>query len=113
MSVRMGAFDDDPGVRPSWRAFVADAAPWEAIPDDGLERITQGKPYAAPADRGCARSVRDTSRTRARVAQHGGARLRPVTRDVSGCYASVSRRRLPQLHSPRCSTWTPTWSGSA
>ena len=26
MSVRMGAFDDDPGVRPSWRAFVAYAA---------------------------------------------------------------------------------------
>jgi hypothetical protein len=51
MSVRMGAFDDDPGVRPSWRAFVAYAAPWEAIPDDGLERIAEGKPYVAPTDR--------------------------------------------------------------
>jgi hypothetical protein len=51
MSVRMGAFDDDPGVRPSWRAFIAYAAPWEAIPDDGLERIAEGKPYAAPTDR--------------------------------------------------------------
>ena len=39
MSIRMSAFDDDPGVRPSWRAFVADAAPWEPIPDDGLERF--------------------------------------------------------------------------
>lgn len=31
MSVRMGAFDGDPGVRPSWRAYLAYAAPWEAI----------------------------------------------------------------------------------
>jgi hypothetical protein len=39
MSVRMSAFDEDPGVRPSWRAFVANAAPWEPVPDDGLERF--------------------------------------------------------------------------
>jgi hypothetical protein len=38
MSVRLGAFDGDPGVRPAWRAHVASAAPWEPIPDDGLER---------------------------------------------------------------------------
>lgn len=38
-SVRMGAFDADPGVRPSFRQFVDDAAPWEEIPDDGLERF--------------------------------------------------------------------------
>ncbi len=36
--VRMGAFDDDPGIRPSFRQFVAYAAPWEPIPDDGLPR---------------------------------------------------------------------------
>ena len=35
----MGAFDDDPGIRPSVRQFVADAAPWEPIPDDGLPRF--------------------------------------------------------------------------
>ena len=35
VSVRMGAFDGDPGVRPSWRTYVAYAAPWEPIPDDG------------------------------------------------------------------------------
>lgn len=46
MSVRMGAFDGDPGIRPSWRAFVAYAAPWEPLPDDGLERHAEGKPYA-------------------------------------------------------------------
>jgi hypothetical protein len=28
MSVRLGAFDGDPGVRPSWRAYVANAAVW-------------------------------------------------------------------------------------
>ena len=44
MSVRLGAFDGDPGVRPSWRAFVAYAAPWEPIPDDGLDRFPEGRP---------------------------------------------------------------------
>jgi hypothetical protein len=38
VSVRFGAFDEDPGIRPQWRQFVAYAAPWEAIPDDGLPR---------------------------------------------------------------------------
>lgn len=45
VSVRMGAFDEDPGVRPSWRVFVTYAAPWEPIPEDGLERFPEGKPY--------------------------------------------------------------------
>ena len=31
------------GVRPSWRAFVAYAAVWEPIPDDGLERFDEAK----------------------------------------------------------------------
>ncbi len=44
MSVRMGAFDGDPGVRPSWRTHVASAACWETIPDDRLERFAEGKP---------------------------------------------------------------------
>jgi hypothetical protein len=38
-SVRMSAFDADPGVRPSYRQFVDAAAPWEPVPDDGLERF--------------------------------------------------------------------------
>jgi len=38
-AVRMSAFDSDPGVRPTLRQFVADAASWEPIPDDGLERF--------------------------------------------------------------------------
>ena len=38
-SVRMGAFDRDPGVRPSYRQHVASAAAWEPLPDDGLARF--------------------------------------------------------------------------
>jgi hypothetical protein len=37
-SVRLGAFDGDPGVRPSFRTHVGTAASWEPIPDDGLPR---------------------------------------------------------------------------
>jgi hypothetical protein len=44
MSIRMSAFDGDPGVRPSWRQYVAYAAAWEPIPNDGLERFNEGKP---------------------------------------------------------------------
>jgi hypothetical protein len=42
--VRLGVFDDDPGVRPSYRQYVAYAAPWEPIPDDGLERFPERRP---------------------------------------------------------------------
>ena len=44
VSVRMGAFDEDPGVRPALRQFVAYAAAWEPIPDDGLPRYAEGRP---------------------------------------------------------------------
>jgi hypothetical protein len=37
-SVRLGAVDGDPGVRPVLRQHLDSAAPWEPIPDDGLER---------------------------------------------------------------------------
>jgi hypothetical protein len=40
-SVRMGTFDGDPGVRPSHRQYVAYAAVWEPIPDDGLQRFPE------------------------------------------------------------------------
>src|SRR5581483_12502284 len=42
--IRLGAFDTDPGVRPSYRQFVAYAAPWEPIPADGLPRYLEGRP---------------------------------------------------------------------
>ena len=41
IGVRLGAVDGDPGVRPSVRQFVAYAAPWEEIPDDGLPRVPE------------------------------------------------------------------------
>jgi hypothetical protein len=44
ISVRLGAFDRDPGIRPSYRQYVAYAAPWEPIPDDGLPRFPEGRP---------------------------------------------------------------------
>jgi hypothetical protein len=44
MSVRLSAFDGDPGVRPSWRTFVEYAAAWEPLPDDGLTRYPQARP---------------------------------------------------------------------
>jgi hypothetical protein len=44
IGVRMGAFDDDPGVRPSAHQFVSYAAAWEPLPDDGLPRFPEGRP---------------------------------------------------------------------
>jgi hypothetical protein len=45
VSVRLGAFDGDPGVRPNYRQFVAFAAPWEPVPDDGLPRFPERRPH--------------------------------------------------------------------
>lgn len=45
MGIRMGVFDADPGVRPSQRQFVAYAAAWEPIPDDGLPRHPEARPH--------------------------------------------------------------------
>jgi hypothetical protein len=43
IGIRLGTFDDDPGVRPSVRQFVAYAAVWEPIPDDGLPRHPESR----------------------------------------------------------------------
>ena len=43
MAIRMSAFDSDPGVRPSYRQYVAYAASWEPIPDDGLPRYDESR----------------------------------------------------------------------
>ena len=45
----MGTLDEDPGVRPSVRQFVSSAAPWEAIPDDGLPRHPRSRHEAEPS----------------------------------------------------------------
>jgi hypothetical protein len=44
MSVRLGAFDGDPGVRPAYRQFTAYAAVWEPLPDDGLPHYPENRP---------------------------------------------------------------------
>jgi hypothetical protein len=44
VGIRMGTFDSDPGVRPGTRQYVAYAAPWEPIPEDGLPRFPEGRP---------------------------------------------------------------------
>jgi hypothetical protein len=38
VSVRLGALDGHPGVRPQFHTFVDSRAPWEVLPDDGLPR---------------------------------------------------------------------------
>ncbi len=39
VSVRFGALDGDPGIRPQYRTFVASKAVWDELPDDGLPRF--------------------------------------------------------------------------
>jgi hypothetical protein len=38
VSIRLGTLDDDPGIRPQFHNYIADAPPWLGIPDDGLPR---------------------------------------------------------------------------
>ena len=45
--VRLGAIDGDPGIRPSLHQFVAYAAAWEPLPDDGLPRYDEQRPLDA------------------------------------------------------------------
>jgi hypothetical protein len=42
--VRLGEIDGDPGVRPAAHQFVAYAAAWEPLPDDGLPRYDERMP---------------------------------------------------------------------
>jgi hypothetical protein len=44
ISVRLGAIDGDPGVRPSAHQFTDYASPWGPIPDDGLPRFAERRP---------------------------------------------------------------------
>jgi hypothetical protein len=38
ISVRLGAIDGDPGIRPQYHQFTSSAAVWQPLPDDGLPR---------------------------------------------------------------------------
>jgi hypothetical protein len=54
LAIRMGALDEDPGIRPSVHQFTPYAAPWAPVPDDGLprfpERLTAGMRPPEDAD---------------------------------------------------------------
>lgn len=41
LAVRMGALNEDPGIRPAAHQFTAYAAPWFPVPDDDLPRFTE------------------------------------------------------------------------
>jgi hypothetical protein len=43
VSVRFGALEGDPGIRPQYHTYVGSRAPWDALPDDGLPRY-EGPP---------------------------------------------------------------------
>jgi hypothetical protein len=43
VAIRLGSFDEDPGVRPQYRQFVDSAAPWEPVPEDGLPRYRRSR----------------------------------------------------------------------
>ena len=55
IGIRMGTFDDDPGIRPSVRQFVAYAAVWEPLPDDGLPRFPESRHASPPSRRDAVR----------------------------------------------------------
>src|SRR5262245_39038385 len=44
VSVRLGTFDHDPGIRPRYHQFAAYAAVWEPLPDDGLPVFAEARP---------------------------------------------------------------------
>ncbi len=43
IAVRLGALDRDPAIALHYRQFVASAATWEPIPDDGLQRFARSR----------------------------------------------------------------------
>ena len=44
VSIRLGAFDGDPGLRPQYHVWVESRAVWDELPDDGLPRYPEGHP---------------------------------------------------------------------
>ncbi len=41
--VRLGTLDADPGIRPTYRQYLAYAVAWEAVPDDGLAQHPESR----------------------------------------------------------------------
>lgn len=44
ITVRFGALDGDPELRPQYHSFVDSRAPWDELPDDGLPRHAEYAP---------------------------------------------------------------------
>jgi hypothetical protein len=44
VSVRFGALDGDPQIRPQYHSFTGAPAPWDTLPDDGLPRFAGAAP---------------------------------------------------------------------
>jgi hypothetical protein len=44
VSVRLGALDGDPEIRPQYHSFVDSRAAWDELPDDGLPRYPARPP---------------------------------------------------------------------
>ena len=44
VSIRLGALDGDPGIRPQYHSFVESRAVWDELPDDGLPRYPDEPP---------------------------------------------------------------------
>ncbi len=44
ISVRLGALDGDPKIRPERHSYVDSKAPWDELPDDGLPRYPDAPP---------------------------------------------------------------------
>lgn len=47
-SIRFAAFDEDPGIRPTYRMYTDSAATFELIPDDGIARYGGARPAQPP-----------------------------------------------------------------
>ena len=43
VSVRLGAIEGDPGIRPQYHQHTDTAAVWQPLADDGLPRYAQGR----------------------------------------------------------------------
>ena len=48
VSIRMGAFDDDPGIRPQFHTYVGSKAPWDDITDALPQHPEAWKPPSGP-----------------------------------------------------------------
>jgi hypothetical protein len=44
VSIRFGALDGDPGIRPQYHSFAGSVAVWDELPEDGLPRYDGAPP---------------------------------------------------------------------